>query len=193
MEAQARMDSTTVGSTAGQTGAAEGRGEAAAREEADVPDAADAAAGRERVVAATAAAPDAPLSAAERDHAADRRLGVRVISFLLALCLSVAGYGAVSAARHGGSAAAARSAKLAKLPAPPPPRLLQIVADTFTIPGMAPNIPWPSSGQAAVEIEGVGSLGTSGHVSTPVPIASVAKTMTAYLILADHPLAAGDS
>jgi D-alanyl-D-alanine carboxypeptidase (penicillin-binding protein 5/6) len=56
--------------------------------------------------------------------------------------------------------------------------------------GSAPAIAWPREGQAAVEVEGVGSFGTSG-ASTPVPIASVAKVMTAYLTLLEHPLAPG--
>ncbi|MEU8567834.1 D-alanyl-D-alanine carboxypeptidase [Streptomyces pathocidini] len=54
----------------------------------------------------------------------------------------------------------------------------------------ATTLPWPREGQAAVEVEGVGSLGSSG-APTPVPIASVTKVMTAYVILADHPLAQG--
>ena len=54
--------------------------------------------------------------------------------------------------------------------------------------GNSPAISWPREGQAAVEIEGVGSFGASG-ASTPVPIASVAKVMTAYLTLLEHPLA----
>jgi D-alanyl-D-alanine carboxypeptidase (penicillin-binding protein 5/6) len=54
-----------------------------------------------------------------------------------------------------------------------------------------PNLPWPSQGQAAAEIEGVGSLGSSGD-STPVPIASVTKVMTAYVVLHDHPLQASE-
>lgn len=212
MEAQARMDSTTVGTTVDQTAntpETESRGDAEPAGEtntAEGTDAADEAVGASGVGADEADTADGvnsaggglagsgvALSDGRGDSAADRRLGVRVISFLLALCLFVAGYGAYSAARHTGSDAAARSTKLAKLPTPPPPRLVQSVPGSFTIPGTAPSIPWPSSGQAAVEIQGVGSLGTSGHVNTPVPIASVTKTMTAYLILADHPLTAGAS
>jgi D-alanyl-D-alanine carboxypeptidase (penicillin-binding protein 5/6) len=59
------------------------------------------------------------------------------------------------------------------------------------LPGSAPAIAWPREGQAAVEVEGVGSFGFSGSSSTPVPIASVAKVMTAYLTLLEHPLAPG--
>ena len=58
------------------------------------------------------------------------------------------------------------------------------------LPGSAPAIAWPREGQAAVEVEGLGSFGTSG-AATPVPIASVAKVMTAYLTLLEHPLAPG--
>lgn len=49
------------------------------------------------------------------------------------------------------------------------------------------DLPWPTEGQASAEVEGIGSLGTKGE-QTPVPIASVAKVMTAYVILAGHPM-----
>ncbi|MGA8746000.1 MAG: hypothetical protein WB507_09055 [Solirubrobacterales bacterium] len=51
---------------------------------------------------------------------------------------------------------------------------------------------WPREGQAAVEVEGIGSFGITGN-HHPVPIASVAKVMTAYLTLREHPLAAGEN
>ena len=59
------------------------------------------------------------------------------------------------------------------------------------LPGSAPVLAWPREGQAAVEVEGVGRVATSG-APAPVPIASVAKVMTAYLTLLEHPLAAGE-
>ncbi|HST80725.1 MAG TPA: hypothetical protein VLL08_03165 [Kineosporiaceae bacterium] len=62
----------------------------------------------------------------------------------------------------------------------------------FIAAGPKPSLPWPSSGQAKVEIAGVGVLGRSGS-SRPVPIASITKVMTAYTILRDHPLSAGRS
>ncbi|WP_433221323.1 D-alanyl-D-alanine carboxypeptidase family protein [Microtetraspora malaysiensis] len=52
-------------------------------------------------------------------------------------------------------------------------------------------LPWPSEGQAAVEVEGMGSPSVSGEPN-PVPIASVTKVMTAYVILRRHPLRPGD-
>jgi serine-type D-Ala-D-Ala carboxypeptidase (penicillin-binding protein 5/6) len=70
-------------------------------------------------------------------------------------------------------------------------RLVLRLPATITVRGRKPHLAWPVSGQAAVTIRGIGSLGTSGPVRTPQPIASLAKVMTGYLILADHPLAAG--
>jgi D-alanyl-D-alanine carboxypeptidase (penicillin-binding protein 5/6) len=58
------------------------------------------------------------------------------------------------------------------------------------VPGRAPTLSWPREGQAAVEVPGVGSFGSRG-ISRPVPIASVAKVMTAYLTLLEHPLSPG--
>ena len=56
----------------------------------------------------------------------------------------------------------------------------------------AASLPWPSDGETALWAEGIGDLGTCGD-QTPVPIASVAKVMTAYVVLKDHPLADGES
>jgi D-alanyl-D-alanine carboxypeptidase (penicillin-binding protein 5/6) len=72
-----------------------------------------------------------------------------------------------------------------------PPLLVHRTLPAYVrLPGGMPAIAWPREGQAAVEVEGIGSFGTSGS-STPVPIASVAKVMTAYLTLLEHPLAPG--
>lgn len=72
------------------------------------------------------------------------------------------------------------------------PRLTihRTLAAYVRFPGRPPVLAWPREGQAAVEVEGVGGFGTSG-TSAPVPIASVAKVMTAYLTLLEHPLAVG--
>lgn len=69
----------------------------------------------------------------------------------------------------------------------PPPALTLSAAPTFTFGGGELKLPWPTEGQGAVEVEGVGSMGTYG-AQKPAPIASVTKTMTAYVILRDHPL-----
>ncbi|GII26997.1 D-alanyl-D-alanine carboxypeptidase family protein [Planotetraspora mira] len=52
---------------------------------------------------------------------------------------------------------------------------------------VAMSLPWPAEGQSSVEVEGLGSLGRQGE-REPVPIASVTKVMTAYVILKNHPL-----
>ncbi|MCZ9350832.1 D-alanyl-D-alanine carboxypeptidase [Streptomyces mutabilis] len=72
----------------------------------------------------------------------------------------------------------------------PAPELDLTAQDSFTFEGGRPEIPWPSSGQAALDVQGIGSFGSSGE-QKPVPIASVAKVMTAYVILRDHPLESG--
>ncbi|HXL18456.1 MAG TPA: D-alanyl-D-alanine carboxypeptidase, partial [Streptosporangiaceae bacterium] len=59
-----------------------------------------------------------------------------------------------------------------------------------TIAGTLPSLPWPSAGAAAVGASGIGLLGASGDVP-PAPAASVAKVMTALVVLADKPLAPG--
>jgi serine-type D-Ala-D-Ala carboxypeptidase (penicillin-binding protein 5/6) len=53
-----------------------------------------------------------------------------------------------------------------------------------------PTDVWPAYGQAAVQIgQSQVQVGPSQH---PVPIASLAKVMTAYLVLHDHPLGVGE-
>jgi D-alanyl-D-alanine carboxypeptidase (penicillin-binding protein 5/6) len=74
----------------------------------------------------------------------------------------------------------------------PPLRIQRLLAASVPIRGPLPKLAWPAEGQAAVEVEGIGNLGTFGP-STPAPIASVAKIMTAYLTLREHPLTPGRS
>ncbi|HEX4060863.1 MAG TPA: hypothetical protein VHY58_07545 [Streptosporangiaceae bacterium] len=53
-------------------------------------------------------------------------------------------------------------------------------------------VAWPADGVSAADISGVGVLAGPG-AARPVPIASVAKVMTAYVVLHDHPLPAHGS
>ncbi|MFE9401991.1 serine hydrolase [Streptomyces sp. NPDC006530] len=69
----------------------------------------------------------------------------------------------------------------------PDPKLALTSSATYTFDGSALDLPWPSEGQSAVSVDGVGSLGTHGE-QKPAPLASVAKTMTAYVILKGHPI-----
>ena len=71
----------------------------------------------------------------------------------------------------------------------PASRVSLVASPTRTVPG-ALTLPWPSAGQAVVEIDGLGRMGGHG-AATPAPTASVAKVMTAYVFLKDHPLASG--
>ncbi|MFF2377016.1 D-alanyl-D-alanine carboxypeptidase [Streptomyces xiamenensis] len=71
----------------------------------------------------------------------------------------------------------------------PEPTLRLTAAESFTFDGEVPAAPWPSSGQAALDVDGIGTFGTSGD-QEPVPIASVAKVMTAYILMRDHPMEA---
>ncbi|MFI8189735.1 D-alanyl-D-alanine carboxypeptidase [Streptomyces sp. NPDC085946] len=72
----------------------------------------------------------------------------------------------------------------------PAPTLDLTAKDSYTFEGGKVDIPWPSAGQAALDVQGIGTFGSSGE-QKPVPIASVAKVMTAYLILREHPLKSG--
>ncbi|MFI8357736.1 D-alanyl-D-alanine carboxypeptidase family protein [Streptomyces cyaneofuscatus] len=69
----------------------------------------------------------------------------------------------------------------------PEPALELTAKPTYTFEGGETKLSWPGQGQSAVMVDGVGSLGSEG-AQKPAPIASVAKAMTAYVILQEHPL-----
>ncbi|MEV8551623.1 D-alanyl-D-alanine carboxypeptidase [Streptomyces glaucescens] len=73
----------------------------------------------------------------------------------------------------------------------PTPTLELTAEDSYTFDGSKAGIPWPQEGQAALDVQGIGTFGSSGE-QKPVPIASVAKVMTAYVILREHPLKSGE-
>ena len=68
-------------------------------------------------------------------------------------------------------------------PAPPPGPLVQSPASLGAV-------SWPEAGVSAADITGLGVVAGPG-AHQPVPIASVAKVMTAYIVLRDHPLSPG--
>jgi D-alanyl-D-alanine carboxypeptidase (penicillin-binding protein 5/6) len=74
----------------------------------------------------------------------------------------------------------------------PPSVFRPNVTTSMRLPGTSPTLPWPTTGSAALSMDGVGSLGLVGG-SKSVPIASITKVMTAYVVLQDHPLGAGDA
>ncbi|WP_431959568.1 D-alanyl-D-alanine carboxypeptidase [Actinacidiphila sp. bgisy160] len=72
----------------------------------------------------------------------------------------------------------------------PEPELETTAETSYTFKGDELALPWPSEGQAVVEAEGLGRMGEFGE-QKPTPIASVAKVMTTYVILRDHPIKKG--
>lgn len=75
---------------------------------------------------------------------------------------------------------------------PVPSLATSLPAPTATaIAGSPIQLTQPSSGAAAVSVEGLGTLTVAG-ATTPRPMASTTKLMTAFLILHDHPLLQGE-
>ncbi|MGW2080689.1 D-alanyl-D-alanine carboxypeptidase [Streptomyces sp. NPDC001939] len=72
----------------------------------------------------------------------------------------------------------------------PAPTLALTAKSTFTFDGDKVSLPWPAEGQGAMDVSGIGSMDGFGE-QKPVPIGSVAKAMTAYVVLKDHPLQPG--
>ncbi|MGW7193787.1 hypothetical protein ACWGIP_32350, partial [Streptomyces sp. NPDC054838] len=69
----------------------------------------------------------------------------------------------------------------------PAPRLALTAKSSYTFDGGAPTLPWPKEGQGFMAAAGLGTVGTFGE-QKPIAIGSVAKTMTAYVILKNHPM-----
>jgi D-alanyl-D-alanine carboxypeptidase (penicillin-binding protein 5/6) len=63
------------------------------------------------------------------------------------------------------------------------------VTTVRALPGVAPRPDWPGRAEAAIGLPVTGLLGARGG-SRPVPIASLAKIMTGYVVLRDRPLPA---
>ncbi len=74
----------------------------------------------------------------------------------------------------------------------PVPVFRATVSTSIRFPGSPPRLPWPAVGSAQLMVPGAGVLGQAGNTE-PVPIASITKVMTAYVVLHDHPLSPGDS
>ncbi len=73
----------------------------------------------------------------------------------------------------------------------PAPTLALTAEDTYTFDGDQVKLPWPDEGQGWMSGDGSGTMDRFGE-QKPVAIGSVAKTMTAYIILRDHPLKPGE-
>jgi D-alanyl-D-alanine carboxypeptidase (penicillin-binding protein 5/6) len=75
-------------------------------------------------------------------------------------------------------------------PIPAVPVTAAVASQSMTA-GTVPALPWPRAGSAAVAVSGLGMIANSGN-ETPMPAASVAKVMTALVVLDDKPLKGGD-
>ncbi|MFF8611482.1 hypothetical protein [Streptomyces sp. NPDC015350] len=73
----------------------------------------------------------------------------------------------------------------------PDPEIQMSAKDTYTFKGDKPSLPWPNEGQGYMAATGLGPVGSFGEQKA-VPIGSVAKAMTAYIVLKDHPLKKGE-
>ncbi|MFF2350814.1 D-alanyl-D-alanine carboxypeptidase family protein [Kitasatospora sp. NPDC058115] len=106
----------------------------------------------------------------------------RVLWLLAAVLVAGAGGGVAATLPDGAETGGARKGGV-RVEGPP------------TLPAPAPvvdlDLPWPEEGQSAVAVTKVGVLGVNGP-QQPVPIASVTKVMTAYVVLRDHPLRDGE-
>ncbi|MFF9592737.1 hypothetical protein ACF1FX_26540 [Streptomyces sp. NPDC014646] len=73
----------------------------------------------------------------------------------------------------------------------PDPELQMSAKPTYTFKGSKPSLPWPDEGQGYMAATGLGEVDSFGEQKA-VPIGSVAKAMTAYIVLKDHPLKKGE-
>ncbi|MGC8626869.1 MAG: D-alanyl-D-alanine carboxypeptidase family protein [Acidimicrobiales bacterium] len=67
-----------------------------------------------------------------------------------------------------------------------------VLPATTSVPGPPLSLPWPSGAAAALQVDGLGSMG-GVRVNEVRPLASVTKLVTALVVLGQHPLAPGDS
>ncbi|MDF6043027.1 D-alanyl-D-alanine carboxypeptidase [Streptomyces sp. JH14] len=74
----------------------------------------------------------------------------------------------------------------------PTPELRLTAKPTYTFEGSKPSLPWPNEGQGYMAATGLGTVDSFGEQKA-VPIGSVAKAMTAYVVLKDHPLKKGEA
>jgi D-alanyl-D-alanine carboxypeptidase (penicillin-binding protein 5/6) len=77
--------------------------------------------------------------------------------------------------------------------ADPLPAVTQVLHRDVDVPAqsLVHSLPWPNVGQGAVAIPAIGVDLASGP-EQPVPVASLTKLMTAYVVLRDHPLEPND-
>ncbi|MFG3659365.1 D-alanyl-D-alanine carboxypeptidase [Streptomyces sp. NPDC047706] len=73
----------------------------------------------------------------------------------------------------------------------PTPTLELTAEESYSFEGDGAGLPWPGEGQGWMDVNGIGTMGNFGE-QKPVAIGSVAKAMTAYVVLKKHPLKSGE-
>ncbi len=107
-----------------------------------------------------------------------RRRSSVLLTLLVVLVLLLAAAGAFAAVRLSA--------------ADPPPAVTSVALHPVAVPAKTVALPWPQIGQGAIAVPSIGVDVASGP-EQPVPVASLTKLMTAYVILSDHPLTTGRS
>jgi D-alanyl-D-alanine carboxypeptidase (penicillin-binding protein 5/6) len=114
---------------------------------------------------------NAPGTTPHPRHARPRRMRRRVVAVLTVVAILVVG-----------------AVALVRLEAPDPvAAVTAAMTSTVHVPSSPVVLPWPAAGQSAIAVPSVGIDVTSGP-EVPVPVASLTKMMTAYVILHDHPI-----
>ncbi|WP_327729199.1 D-alanyl-D-alanine carboxypeptidase [Streptomyces sp. NBC_00487] len=72
----------------------------------------------------------------------------------------------------------------------PAPALALTADESYAFKGDKVDLPWPAEGQGWMDVNGIGTMDSFGE-QKPVAIGSVAKAMTAYVILKEHPMKPG--
>jgi D-alanyl-D-alanine carboxypeptidase (penicillin-binding protein 5/6) len=76
--------------------------------------------------------------------------------------------------------------------AAPAPVVTSVLPVSVDVPTKAVSLPFPTTGEGAVAIPSIG-VEEASDAEKPVPVASLTKLMTAYVVLHDHPLAVNES
>ena len=66
----------------------------------------------------------------------------------------------------------------------------QATLASAAVPGSKPVLPWPSQGGGELAVQNVGTM-SSNKPNTELPLGSVAKMITALVVVKDHPLSLG--
>ncbi|UUU22891.1 D-alanyl-D-alanine carboxypeptidase [Streptomyces sp. DSM 40750] len=72
----------------------------------------------------------------------------------------------------------------------PTPTLALTADESYAFEGEKASLPWPDEGQGWMDVNGIGTVDSFGE-QKPAAIGSVAKAMTAYVILKEHPMKVG--